>query len=70
MLFFEFSLVFPLFMKINDLNKKVVRRYYKEITIDSDNCDEITYIFPDTKEFIQVLNRKFVGKKLASEEII
>ena len=70
MLFFEFSLLFLLFMKINDLNKKVVRRFYKEITIDSDNCDDITYIFPDTKEFIQVLNRKFVGKKLASEEII
>ena len=68
MLFFEFSLLSPLLMKINDLNKKVVRRFYKEITIDSDDCGDITYIFPDTKEFIQVLNRKFVGKKLASEE--
>ena len=48
MLFFEFSLLSPLFMKINDLNKKVVRRFYKEITIDSDDCGDITYIFPDT----------------------
>ena len=70
MLFFQFSRLFLLFMKINDLNKKVVRRFYKEITIDTDNCGDITYIFPDTKEFIQVLNRKFVGKKLASEEQI
>ncbi|MFX1393187.1 MAG: hypothetical protein ACFFAH_06375 [Promethearchaeota archaeon] len=55
-------------MIVNDLNKKVVGRFYKEITIDDDDSDEITYIFPDTKEFIQVLNRKFVNKKLATEE--
>jgi len=50
------------------MNKKVVGRFYKEITIDDDDGDDITYIFPDTKEFIQVLNRKFINKKLASEE--
>ena len=55
-------------MIVNDLNKKVVGRFYKEITIDDEVGDEITYIFPDTEEFIQVLNRKFVSKKLASEE--
>lgn len=59
---------FSLFMIVNDLNKKVVGRFYKEITIDDDDGGDITYIFPDTKEFIQILNRKFIGKKLASEE--
>ena len=57
-------------MRINDLDKKVVGRYFKEIIIDEENDDEtIEYIFPDTKEFISVLNRKFVTQKLISEEL-
>ena len=56
-------------MIVNDLNKKVVGRFYKEIIIDDEhNGENITYIFPDTQEFISVLNRKFVTKKLISEE--
>ena len=54
-------------MIVNDLNKKVIGRFFKEITIDDDG-DDITYVFPDTEEFISVLNRKFVTKKIASEE--
>jgi len=57
------------FMIVNDLNKKVVGRFYKEIIIDDEHDgDNITYIFPDTQEFISVLNRKFVTRKLISEE--
>ena len=57
-------------MRINDLDKKVVGRYFKEIIIDEENDDEpIEYIFPDTKVFISVLNRKFVTQKLISEEL-
>ena len=55
-------------MKINDLEKKVVGRFFKEITIDGHEDEDITYIFPDTEEFIAVLNRKFVSQKVASEE--
>jgi hypothetical protein len=56
-------------MIVNDLNKKVVGRFYKEIIIDDEHDGEnITYIFPDTQEFIAVLNRKFVTKKLFSKE--
>jgi hypothetical protein len=53
-------------MIINDLNKKVIGRFIKEVIIDDDG-DGITYVFPDTEEFISVLNRKFVNKKVASE---
>lgn len=57
------------FMIVNDLNKKIVGRFYKEIIVDDEHDGEnITYIFPDTQEFISVLNRKFVTKKLISEE--
>ena len=57
-------------MRINDLDKKVVGRFFKEIIIDDENDDEpITYIFPDTKEFISVLNRKFVNQQIISEEL-
>ncbi|MBD3254872.1 MAG: hypothetical protein GF383_07250 [Candidatus Lokiarchaeota archaeon] len=54
-------------MIINDLNKKVIGRFYKEITIDESE-DGCTYIFPDTSEFINVLNRKFVTKKITLKE--
>lgn len=51
-------------MIINDLNKKVVGRFYKEVIIDDDGGDSIVYVFPDTKEFISVINRKFINQKL------
>ena len=57
-------------MRINDLDKKIVGRFFKEIIVDDENDDEpITYIFPDTKEFISVLNRKFVNQQIISEEL-
>lgn len=38
-----------------------------EMTIEDDG-DGFTYIFPDTKEFIAMANRKFINRELASEE--
>jgi hypothetical protein len=55
-------------MIVNDLNKKVIGKFFKEIIVDDDDGEDIVYVFPDTKEFIAVLNRKFVNKKFASEE--
>ncbi len=51
-------------MKYNDLNTKVEGRFYKEITIDNDDGN-VTYIFPDTKEFISILKRD-LNKKLVN----
>lgn len=56
------------YMIVNDLKKKVIGRFYKEITIDSHEGEDITYVFPDTEEFISVLKRKFVNQKLISKE--
>jgi hypothetical protein len=50
-------------MRYNDLKTKVKGSFYKEITIDNDD-GEITYIFPDTKEFISILKRD-LSKKAA-----
>jgi len=44
---------------LNDLNTKVGVKFFKEVTIEDDG-DDITYVFPDTKEFISLLKRKFV----------
>jgi len=55
-------------MIVNDLNKKVVGRFYKEIIVDIDEGEDITYVFPDTEEFISVLKRRFVNKPLTSIE--
>ena len=48
-------------MILNDLNQKVGIKFFKEITINDDrDGEDITYVFPDTSEFISVLKRKFV----------
>ena len=44
-------------MIVNDMNKKVGSRFFKEITIE-DAGDNIVYVFPDTKKFIYFLTRK------------
>ena len=56
------------YMIVNDLKKKVVGRFYKEITIDGHEGENITYVFPDTEEFISVLKRKFVNQRQVSKE--
>jgi len=56
-------------MIVNDLNDKindkVTGRFYKDITVD-DNGEDIAYVFPDTKEFINILKRKLIKDKFLS----
>lgn len=54
-------------MILNDLNAKVKGKFYKEVTIE-DDVDDIVYIFPDTKEFLSIIRRKEIKKKLISEK--
>lgn len=57
------------YMIVNDLNDKlndkVTGRFYKDITVD-DNGEDIAYVFPDTKEFINILKRKLIKDKFLS----
>ena len=55
-------------MRINDLNRKVGRSIFSmEMTVEDDG-DDITYVFPDTREFISMAKTKFINKGLISEE--
>ena len=54
-------------MILNDMKIKVKGRFYKEIIVD-DNGEDVTYVFPDTKEFISILRRD-INRKLVSEEL-
>jgi hypothetical protein len=63
-------------MKINDLKEKthIVNddikgrgTFYKEFTVDDDG-EDISYVFPDTKEFINILKRKLIQEKFISIE--
>ena len=49
-------------MIFNDMKSKVEGKFSREVVID-DASDEITYVFPDTKEFINVLRRS-INRKL------
>lgn len=49
-------------MILNDIEKRVKGQFLREITLDDDG-DDITYIFPNTAEFISILRRK-INKKL------
>ena len=49
-------------MIVNDMKVKVEGKFFKEITIEDDG-DNITYVFPDTEEFLSILRRK-VNKEL------
>jgi len=53
-------------MIVNELNKKVKGKYYKEITIEDDG-DSIAYIFPNTEEFIKILKRRSIKKNIKSK---
>ena len=44
---------------------KIEGKFFKEVTIDDDG-DNITYVFPDTKEFISILRRR-INKELTLE---
>ena len=44
-------------MIVNDMKMKVEGKFFKEVTIDDDG-DNITYVFPDTEEFLSILRRR------------
>jgi len=44
-------------MILNDMKVKVEGRFFKEVTVEDDG-DNITYVFPDTEEFLSILRRK------------
>jgi ribosomal protein L4 len=56
-------------MILNDLNDKInikeKGKFYKEISVDDDG-EGIAYVFPDTKEFINILKRKLIQEKFLS----
>ena len=54
-------------MILNDLNVKVKGKFFKEITVDDDG-DSITYVFPDTNEFISIIKRKLHKEIIISNE--
>jgi hypothetical protein len=49
-------------MILNDMKVKVKGTFFKEVTIEDDG-DDLTYVFPDTKEFLSILRRK-INKEL------
>ncbi len=49
-------------MILNDMRVKIEGKFFKEITIDDDG-DNITYVFPDTEEFLSILRRR-INKEL------
>jgi len=49
-------------MILNDMRMKVEGKFFKEVTIEDDG-DNITYVFPDTEEFLSILRRK-INKEL------
>ena len=49
-------------MILNDMKMKVKGKFFKEVSIEDDG-DNITYVFPDTEEFLAILRRK-INKEL------
>jgi len=49
-------------MILNYMKVKVEGKFFKEVSIDDDG-DDITYVFPDTEEFLSILRRR-VNKEL------
>jgi len=49
-------------MILNDMKLKVEGRFFKEVSIEDDGSN-ITYVFPDTEEFLSILRRK-INKEL------
>ena len=52
-------------MILNDMKVKIEGKFFKEVTIDDDG-DDITYVFPDTEEFLSILRRR-INKELTLE---
>ncbi len=49
-------------MILNDMKVKIEGKFFKEVSIDDDG-DNITYVFPDTEEFLSILRRR-INKEL------
>lgn len=49
-------------MILNDMKVKIEGKFFREVTIDDDG-DNITYVFPDTEEFLSILRRR-INKEL------
>ena len=49
-------------MILNDMKVKVEGKFFKEVAVDDDG-NNITYVFPDTSEFLSILRRK-INKEL------
>ncbi|MFX1496035.1 MAG: hypothetical protein ACFFBH_00775 [Promethearchaeota archaeon] len=56
-------------MIVNDMNIKVKGKFFKEVSIEDDNDDSITYVFPDTSEFIAILKRKLTKDLIKEDKI-
>ena len=54
-------------MILNDLKAKVKGKFYKEFVIEDDG-DGLTYVFPDTTEFISIIRRKEIKQKLRTDK--
>lgn len=65
-IFFNLMLIVK-FMILNDLNAKVKGKFYKEFIIEDDG-EDLVYVFPDTKEFLSIIRRKELKKKLVSRK--
>jgi len=49
-------------MILNAMKVKVEGKFFKEVNVDDDG-NNITYVFPDTSEFLSILKRK-INKEL------
>jgi hypothetical protein len=55
-------------MILNDLKVKVGGKFIKEISIEDDG-DNITYVFPDTEEFLLILGIK-INREITLDPIL
>ena len=55
-------------MILNDLKVKVDGKFIKEISIEDDG-DNITYVFPDTEEFLSILGIK-INREIPLDPIL
>jgi hypothetical protein len=54
-------------MILNDLKTKIEGSFYKEITVEDDG-ENIVYVFPDTTEFLSIIRRNAIKKKLIAKQ--
>jgi hypothetical protein len=52
-------------MILNDMKVKVEGKFFKEVIVEDDG-ENITYVFPDTEEFLSILRRK-INREISFE---